>query len=278
MNQKPGYSALGPDGDNAVDTVEMHNLGDRLLDSPTRQPLSKIRKTLRFLHPIAWLLLICIGGPILLRKLAVRYLRSDAQLNGLELALPCDVQDVWTSWSTLFEINIRRDNLSFTDAKIIDVAFDLVVGRGGQLCLGWMAYRVYADVLTRIAEKEHIRYNVFAAIALHPNDITTLATALISAPSAKTIWTKSALVWTALTMSYVMARPTAISAATSLVGVTRTGIQLSNNGGIAPIAAYVASAAYSIARTSLEDKPDPWIVPVAYVNGIGSSIDGNCNI
>jgi hypothetical protein len=256
----------------------MHNLRDTPLDLPTCRPMTKTQRTWQFLYPVAWLCLLCVGGPILLHELAIHHLNSFTLSNGIveQSLLPCDVQGIWTSWSTLFEINIRTGNLSFVNAKIIDVAFNVVVGRGGQACLAWIAYRVYTDVLIRIAENGRIRYDLFAASSLCPNEIRTLGTAVASVSSTQNLWTKFMLVWTMLAMSYVLAYPTLVSAATSLVGATTTSIQLNNNGTV-PLDAYIANAAYSFADNGLDNEPDPWIVPVADITRIGIA-SNVCNI
>jgi hypothetical protein len=117
----------------------------------SHQPLTTERMSWRFLHPALWLLLLAIGGPIMLHQLANHYLDDVLLPSGqrqspipiYDPTLPCQVGHIWTSWSTLLQINIRTGNLSFAAAKIIDVAFDLVVGRGGQALLAWIAIRVY---------------------------------------------------------------------------------------------------------------------------------------
>jgi hypothetical protein len=166
--------------------------------------------------------------------------------------------------------------LSFVNAKIIDVAFNVVVGRGGQACLAWIAYRVYTDVLIRIAENGKIRYDLFAAISLCPNQIRTIGTAVASVSSTQNLRTKFMLAWTMLAMLYVLAYPTLLSAATSLVGATTTSIQLNNNGTV-PLDAYIATASYSFADNGLDNEPDPWIVPVADITRIGIA-SNVCNI
>lgn len=127
---------------------------------------------------MAWLLLHCIDGPILLHGLWTHYLDGFVDLNRIVASQPCDVQPVWSSWATLFQINIRTGHLSFATAKVIDVAFDLLVGRGGQLVLAWVSYRAYTDVLTSIAKKGRLRYDVLASMAVYPNNLRTLGSAL----------------------------------------------------------------------------------------------------
>ena len=263
--------------DEAETATEMHNLQETPRQPPARQLKTKKQITRQFLCPAAAMLLLCIGGPILLYELSAHRLYGYSIINNnydLKLSkLACDIQEPWTSWVTLFEINIRTGNLSFTNAKIIDLAFDLVDGRGGQAFLAWIAYRVYTDVLTRLTENGQIRYDLFAAITLHPNDAKTLQTATVSVPSANNLWAKFALVWTILAMLYVLSYPTLVSAATSLVGASTTSVQLHDNA-TAPITEYVTNAAYSFAGNGVDGKPDPWIVPVADINTIcGNTCD-----
>ncbi|RDW56502.1 hypothetical protein BP5796_13143 [Coleophoma crateriformis] len=285
MNAKHEFSAVQQDGDDETATaVALRDLQDASVSRPTpRAPRTKAQWAWQFLHPAAWILLLCIGGPILLHELSLHYLDSVAPVKSSDTALElygtvatsaCAPTSIWTSWSALFEINIRTGKLSFTSAKIIDVCFDLVVGRGGQAGLAYLAYRVYSDVLVRITETGQVAYDLFAAIALCPHDLLTIGTGVASLSATKTFRLRLLLIWTLLAMAYVVAFPTLISTATSLVGATTTAIQLPNNA-TAPIDAYVRSASYSLADTGLANKPNPWIVPVADINAVG---DNMCNI
>ena len=75
-------------------------------------------------------------------------------------------------------------------------------------------------------------------------------------------------------MSYVLAYPTPVSAATSLVAGTITSVRLDGNG-TAPLVPYVTSASYSIADSSVETRSDPWILSVNYVTQLPNS---SCNM
>ncbi|KFY03631.1 hypothetical protein O988_01351 [Pseudogymnoascus sp. VKM F-3808] len=248
--------------------VELQNLRNVPSEPLPRRPITRAKRTWQYLHPVAWLLLLCIGGPILLHALYDKYFnleRGPTQSSNLTASpLPCDVEDAWSSWSSLFEINIRTRNLSFTAAKLIDVAFDVIVGRGGQAVLAWMAYRVYTDVLIRVAEKSQVRYDLFAAVTIKPNDFLTFAKTAASIPGTPHLWAKSTLLWMVLAMAYLLAYPTLVSTATSLVAGAVTSVRL-DGGGTAPLVPYVTSAAYSIANSGIDGRPDPWILSVDYV-------------
>ena len=258
----------------STNTVESRNLRNVPSEIVPRRPIAKAIKLWQYLHPVAWLLLLCIGGPILLHVLYNKYLDLGSapsdNTSFIASPLPCDVEDVWSSWSALFEINLRTRNLSFTAAKLIDVAFDIVVGRGGQAVLAWIAYRVYTDVLIRVTEKGQIRYDLFAAITIKPNDALTLVKTTASIPVTPHLSAKSTLLWMVLAMSYVLAYPTLVSAATSLVAGTITSVRLDGNG-TAPLVPYITSASYSIADSGVENRPDPWILSVNYVTRLPNS-------
>ncbi|KAF7526056.1 hypothetical protein G7054_g10878 [Neopestalotiopsis clavispora] len=181
--------------------------------------------------------------------------------------LPCNIDPVWSSWDSLFQMNIRSRNLSFTAAKLIDIAFDLIIGSGGQMYLAWMAYNVYTDVLQRVTEKGKIGCVAFAAITLKPDSLMTIWSVVAAVFSIRHVRVKILLIWMVLAMAYVVAFPTAMSAATSPVAATTISIRLNGNE-TAPLLPYVESAAYSFANTGLEDKPNPWILPASEVTGL----------
>jgi hypothetical protein len=56
-------SGIRQDGDNeTASAVEMHNFRDTPLELPPRRPMTETQRAWQFLHPVAWLFLLCIGG------------------------------------------------------------------------------------------------------------------------------------------------------------------------------------------------------------------------
>lgn len=187
---------------------------------------------------------------------------------GIQMSpLPCGtkgVKAIWHSWDGLFEINIRTPPMTFTQAKVIDLACDLVAGRGGQAVLAWIAYRVYTNALIRVTEKGQIRYDLFAAVTIMPNAAQTLAKTTISIPSTRRLWAKFTLLWMAMSMLYLLVYPTIISAATTPVAATIKSIKLEGTG-TAPILQFLATASYNISNSGIKD---PWIVSVNDVKSV----------
>ncbi|KAI6759793.1 hypothetical protein HG531_013699 [Fusarium graminearum] len=48
---------------------------------------------------------------------------------------------VWWRFSKFFEVTLAWGSLDFTTAKLIDVTWDLVVGRGGQATMSFIAWK-----------------------------------------------------------------------------------------------------------------------------------------
>ena len=68
--------------------------------------------------------------------------------------------------SLWFTVTLGVGGLSFSEAKMIDIAFDLVVGRGSQLLFAWGVYHVIRRALYRSMEVKGISYTTMHAIYL----------------------------------------------------------------------------------------------------------------
>ncbi|KAF2973273.1 hypothetical protein GQX73_g424 [Xylaria multiplex] len=55
-----------------------------------------------------------------------------------------ELSAIWAI-SDFFQVNIAAGNLTFTQAKVVDTTWDLVVGRGGQATLSLITWKVFAD-------------------------------------------------------------------------------------------------------------------------------------
>lgn len=62
----------------------------------------------------------------------------------------------------IFGINYSIGVLSFTAAKWVDVAFDVVVGHGGQALLCWVSYRAILDTLSQMMESDEVSYELLS--------------------------------------------------------------------------------------------------------------------
>jgi hypothetical protein len=81
-------------------------------------------------------------------RLGVKYFPS----NSLAVDKDCTAQNT-QAFERSFYINIRvGDNLSFAQAKLLDLAWDSIVGQGGRFVHGWILYHVAARTITWMME------------------------------------------------------------------------------------------------------------------------------
>ena len=73
-----------------------------------------------------------------------------------------------------FTPNLSFGNMTFTQVKVIDVAWDLVVGRGGQMGLAWVNWVVFNEWLVYHLERWGTSYKMFASVGLQTTSLTTL--------------------------------------------------------------------------------------------------------
>ena len=175
---------------------------------------------------------------------------------------PCDVHSPWSSWSTIFEINARSGNVSFAAVKLIDLAWDLGIGRGGQIMLAWLSYSVFARALMRTTEKHPVSYELFASIALHSSTLRSFFAILPAIIRVRGWQGKSALAWMAIAITYVLAFPTLLSASTSYVSATQTSVNVDDHS-LAPIAEVIRNASYLFYNNSDSERMNPFIVRLA---------------
>ncbi|KAI1173350.1 hypothetical protein F4777DRAFT_558166 [Nemania sp. FL0916] len=71
----------------------------------------------------------------------------------------------WDS-SGFFQITLAFGNFTFSEAKILDVAWDIVVGRVGQGVLAYFSWRVFADYATVSMEYMPMTYSTFTIFFL----------------------------------------------------------------------------------------------------------------
>jgi hypothetical protein len=63
----------------------------------------------------------------------------------------------------ILNIDIAFGDLSFSQAKLIDLVWDIGFSRGGQVFLGWFTYKVHTAAMIRIMETDKVSYDFFTA-------------------------------------------------------------------------------------------------------------------
>jgi hypothetical protein len=91
----------------------------------------------------------------------------------------CDNSEHISFTEKQFQINIRAvSGLSFAQAKLIDLAWDLGVGHGGRLLHGWILYRIACNTITWSLEHASLPYNFLLSLLFWPDSVYSLWTSL----------------------------------------------------------------------------------------------------
>ncbi|KAF2728109.1 hypothetical protein EJ04DRAFT_504600 [Polyplosphaeria fusca] len=124
----------------------------------------------------------------------------------------------WHS-SNFFQINFGFGELTFAQAKAVDVVWDVVVGRGGQALLAFVSWQIFARYLTTSMGVQPVTFSTFSAIFLH-HEPTVMSLYRMSRDFAtrQRLRSKIAMVFMLVTTGYILAFPTIASAMTGYNG------------------------------------------------------------
>ncbi|KAI0886904.1 uncharacterized protein GGS22DRAFT_118950 [Annulohypoxylon maeteangense] len=123
----------------------------------------------------------------------------------------------YNTWATsgFFEINLGVGNLTFTQAKAIDISWDIVIGRGGQALLAFTSWRVFADYVTTSMEFAPITYAIFSTMYLQDEpSILSVSRIIRIFISGRGLKSKLAMAFMILNMLFLIGWPTVASAMT----------------------------------------------------------------
>ncbi|RYN25910.1 hypothetical protein AA0115_g7369 [Alternaria tenuissima] len=124
--------------------------------------------------------------------------------------------------SYFFTPNLSFGAMTFTQVKVIDVAWDLIIGRGGQLLLAWANYRVFNEWLVYHMEMHHTSYKLYAAVAFETTTMGTLGVLgkeflAFGAGTWKRLFRWLAILSMLLSTLYVISFPTLMAAMTGYI-------------------------------------------------------------
>jgi hypothetical protein len=127
---------------------------------------------------IASLIPLCLAPIIILS--AIAEMASQNYIRGRS----CYPNGLWkeaagATWRIMdstyfFTPNLSFGNMTFTQVKVIDIAWDLIIGRGGQMCLAWVNWTVFSEWLVYHVERYKTSYKMFASVTLQTTSLTTL--------------------------------------------------------------------------------------------------------
>ncbi|KAL2047574.1 hypothetical protein N7G274_000615 [Stereocaulon virgatum] len=120
-------------------------------------------------------------------------------------------------------------HLTFTQAKAIDVMWQLFVGAGGRFVMAWVAYKIFMDGLTRQLERTSVSYRVYASMTFDTNSLFSVWYALTAVYYFRGWRSKIFLAWFCLSTVYILGFPTLISATAGYLTPSIAGFKWTDN-------------------------------------------------
>jgi hypothetical protein len=113
--------------------------------------------------------------------------------------------------------------------RIIDLIWDICVGRGGQTILVWVAYRVFHESITVIMDKEPVAYGTYSTVAFETGSVHSIFTLLRTCCNKKLRSSLRAVrvyVLMVLATIYIVCMPSLFSATTGYTAIYAPAILL----------------------------------------------------
>lgn len=109
--------------------------------------------------------------------------------------------------SGLFQITLKWGHMTFSQAKALDVVWDIVIGRGGQAILLYIAFKVFTMTLSRTMETEPVSYGTFESMAFTSPTFVSPFILIRDFVTNKGLRARAAVAWTVIASFFVLAFP-----------------------------------------------------------------------
>ncbi|XEV00966.1 hypothetical protein FSHL1_006253 [Fusarium sambucinum] len=114
----------------------------------------------------------------------------------------------WWESSRFFEVTLGWGKLDFTAAKLIDVTWDLVVGRGGQAIMSLIAWRVFTEYLEVSLATTPATYTTIWLLRFYQDTSVLSSMRLFFQFFRRGLASKLAMWIMVMTLSFILAFPT----------------------------------------------------------------------
>ncbi|KAI1290582.1 hypothetical protein F5Y03DRAFT_378179 [Xylaria venustula] len=181
---------------------------------------------------------------------------------------PYDGYSYWDA-SGFFQITFAFGSFSFTEVKLIDTAWDIVIGRVGQGILAYFSWHSFADYATVSMETTPITYTTFIILFLESDpSFKSICQLLRDFLQHRRLSSKVSTAWVIISMLFVLAWPTLISAMSGYSPETGAYVQ-DINGNFVPYNEF-RLLSYVIHDGSRINLTDDYHIPLAPRQGDGS--------
>lgn len=222
-----GFGPQGSGQASAVPSKAFDNHHTARSGQRSRLPFADRNEAIAF-----FILIVAVIPIILLAILAPRLaskLSSSSCLPNGEFIIP-GTASIWNP-KYIFIISMGFGSHSYTYVKVIDAIWDVVVGRGGQLILIWLAYRTFHKSLIYIMQTQPVPYSLYGAIAFDAGSTRSISKIISTLTSSETkrSWRVTRIYITiALCTLYIAAVPTLFSAMTGYASISAPSIEIVN--------------------------------------------------
>ncbi|KUI54627.1 hypothetical protein VP1G_02013 [Cytospora mali] len=128
-----------------------------------------------------------------------------------------------------FYINLQiMKELSFTKAKLLDLAWDTIIGQGGKFLHGWVLYQVVASQIAWMMEYASVPYHFQLNLLFSTVSLSALWSTIRFLSSKQPRRTIFSAVWFLLAISYLLAFSSIWSAATGYLNPSTPGYEMAD--------------------------------------------------
>ncbi|KAH8730780.1 hypothetical protein GQ44DRAFT_605883 [Phaeosphaeriaceae sp. PMI808] len=148
--------------------------------------------------------------------------------------------DAYNWWRArgFFDITMGYGKMTFAQAKAVDVAWDVFVGRGGQALLAVISWRVFAKYVTTSIAVTPVTFSTFRTVFLHNEATIGSISQFIGDFSRRHgLRSKAAMVFMIVTMMFILAFPTFGGAMTGYKGNVESFVQ-DRSGNLLPFTSF----------------------------------------
>ncbi|KAL2054314.1 hypothetical protein ABVK25_005455 [Lepraria finkii] len=242
------YSGVSLDNDNTDDSFELleqsktgqtstlASFNNDWTNQSSRLParILPLRSTTHAVRSAFWmglLTFVTVVGFSVLASDIWCFLLGAKRSDLLSKSASCDLQvRSGSSVQGAFTINMRgATHLTFTQAKAIDVIWQLFVGAGGRVVMAWIAYKVFMDGLARQLEGTPMSYQLYASMIFDTNSLFSVWYVLKAVYHTKGCRSKIFLIWFYLSTVYMLGFPTLTSAMAGYLTPSLTGFKMKDN-------------------------------------------------
>jgi hypothetical protein len=132
---------------------------------------------------------------------------NNCNANGTFTPNPSPTFSLWDG-SGLFQITLTWGHMTFSQAKALDVVWDIVVGRGGQAILLYVAFKVFTMTLSRTMETAPVSYGTFESMAFTSPTFVSPFILIRDFMTNRGLRARMAVIWTIFASFFVLAFPT----------------------------------------------------------------------